>query len=200
MAGNRLWAAKKLLAIHCEIRKCQKCRPSLLRRNQNIPRSGFPASDKYVAMIIGAEPGGSAQGHPRPEEYLSRFAPECGNRNKARLILQDLKDAGIDWSLFFFTNAVKCPATKRQAEKCFAKCREFLDRQIRALSPQFIVVLGTATHYMDLPTANADSIRDSNYLGVPIISVRHPQGATMLYRQRVVRAIRARMKANRIAC
>jgi uracil-DNA glycosylase family 4 len=50
----------------------------------------------------------------------------------------------VDWQRFYFTNAVKCSATKAQDHQCFAACRTFLERQVRALNPRFIVMIGTA--------------------------------------------------------
>ena len=186
--------AAGLAAIHEDVAACHRCVPSPLSPSQNVRRSGFPAKNRYIAMIVGAEPGPRARGHLSPEDYLLRFTPGYRDRNKARLIFEDLEKLRVDRAPFFFTNAVKCSATKAQAHECFAACRTFLDRQVRAINPRFMVVIGTAASYMGVPRAGADSIRSSAYSDIPVISVRHPQGATMFYRRRVVEAIREQLK------
>jgi len=179
---------EELRKLHKEIWECRKC-DYILGLSKIRPRSGFPAEDSYRAMIVGAEPGLIAEGKPSPEEYKQMFCPGAKNANKARLIFKDIDEAGLDWNQFFFTNSVKCPATKSQAKRCFANCSQFLERQIRSVKPKVLIVMGTAAKHLQLPQAGKDKIRQSIFLGIPTFCIRHPQGARTDYRRRVLDGI-----------
>ncbi len=179
---------EKLKAIHREVSNCKRCR-SILRSKRNKPRSGFPPEDYYDAVIIGAEPGARGVDRPSPIEYKDRFDPHARNRNTIRLVFRDLEEEGLDWHRFFYTNSVKCAAKPRDSLECFAKCRSFLEKQVRVLRPQVVVTLGRASNHLGLPKPGLKAPRRCSYLEFPAIAARHPQGAPLNYRKKLARLI-----------
>lgn len=184
---------KELRNIHRRIRSCRKCKDTLVDRV--LPRSGFPPDDGYKAMIVGAEPGPGANCMKTPSKYKKSFMPDTKNTNSVRLIFKDLQNADIDHSMFFYTNAVKCPANPStgQSKKCFIKCEVYLRLQLEAIKPKIIVVFGSAAKYLGLKCANKDSIERDVYLGVPAIIIRHPRGASLAYRKKVTKRIKYKL-------
>jgi uracil-DNA glycosylase family 4 len=179
-----------LRKIHRRIRSCEKCRYVL--DEKVLPRSGFPPDNGYKAIIVGAEPGPGANRMMTPSEYQKCFMPGAKNTNTVRLLFEDLQSAGIDLSIFFYANAVKCPANPNagQSKICFINCEDHLKSQLEAIKPQIIIVIGSAATYLGLKRARKDSIERDTYLGVPAIIIRHPQGASLSYRRKVIKRIK----------
>jgi uracil-DNA glycosylase family 4 len=179
----------KLRKIHRRIRKCKKCEEIL--KGNVLPRSGFPPRDIYEAVIIGAEPGPKAKGMMTPTEYEKHFMPGTRNTNRVRLLFEDIKSAGVDYSKFFYTNAVKCPSlSKAISRKCFQNCETYLKEQLTVIKPKFLVVFGSAANLRCIKRAPKDTIERDKYMGIPTIVIRHPQGASKKYRKRVARYIK----------
>jgi len=112
-----------------EVRVCQDC--DLWRGRTNA----VPGEGRHGArvMLIGEAPG-------RQEDETGRpFMGSAGKRLDAALL-----DAGISRGEVFITNIVKCrPPHNRRPKKIEAdSCKSYLDRQIRALNPSLIVLLG----------------------------------------------------------
>ena len=137
----------ELRKIHHRIRSCEKCRDIL--GEKVLPRSGFPPDNGYKAIIVGAEPGPGANRIKTPLEYKKSFMPGTQNTNRVRLLFEDLRSANIDLSIFFYTNAVKCPANPNagQSKKCFINCQAYLREQLELIKPKIIIVIGSAAKY-----------------------------------------------------
>ena len=118
--------------------------------------------------------------------------PGTQNTNRVRLLFEDLQSAGIDHSIFFYTNAVKCPAKPNsgQAKKCIVNCEGHLKSQLAAIDPKIIIVIGSAAKYLGLKRATKDSIPRDEYLSISAIIIRHPQAASREYRKKVANSIK----------
>jgi len=180
----------ELRKIHRRVRNCKKCRDIL--RKKVLPRSGFPPDNSYKAIIVGAEPGPGANRMKTPSEYKKSFMPGAQNTNRVRLLFEDLQSSNIDHSMFFFTNAVKCPANPNagQPKICFINCEAHLKSQIETINPKIIIVIGSAAKYLRLKRASKNSVERDSYVGVPAIIIRHPQAASREYRKKAIRRIK----------
>lgn len=186
---------KELEKLYREVDGCMRCEDTLGAKGI-LSRFGFPPREKYVAVVVGSEPGQRAFTHGRmtPEDYVKVFSPFAKNTNKAKLFFRDMAEAGLPYESFFFTNAVKCPVSKQAAKTCFARCGAYLEKQISAIHPAFIVLWGTAPGYLRMSEAACGEILSGTLFGVPTITINHPQGATLAYRQQVVGAVRRLFK------
>src|SRR5271155_3559954 len=112
-----------------EIRSCIKC-PLHLSRKNAVPGEG--PSDASV-MIVGEAPG-------RNEDEQGRPFVGAAGRNLDDL----LSEAGVSRGSVFITNTVKCrpPANRRPARSELDTCHPYLRRQIEAIVPKVIVLLG----------------------------------------------------------
>lgn len=185
-----------MIRIHESVRHCRRC-AGILVESRIIPRSGFPPAETYAAMVIGCEPGQSAEGQPTPEEYKERFdwrTPK--NRNTVRLLFKAINNAGVDWNTFFYTNAVKCPAPPADAPRCYANCQTFLQEQIKALNPRIIIAFGRAACRIGVPQVGKGQIDECTFEGRPCIVTTHPQGATCAYLAEVGQYVRSKMLPN----
>jgi uracil-DNA glycosylase family 4 len=178
-----------LKKIHRRIRNCKKCLDILGKKV--LPRSGFPPGYSYKAIIVGAEPGPGANRMMTPSKYKKNFMPGTKNTNRIRLLFEDLQSADIDHSIFFYTNAVKCPTNNTgQSKKCFINCEAHLKSQLEIIKPKIIIVIGSAAKYLGLKIASKESIRRDSYGGFPAIIIRHPQAASLEYRKKVITRIK----------
>lgn len=127
---------------------------------------------------------------------MARFMPGARNKNRIRLLFEDLHNAYVDLSLIFFTNAVKCRAipTMGESKRCFGHCRTHLHDQIRAIEPLFLVIIGAAADLLGVRRAARNKFLTSEYAGTPAIVIRHPQGATLEYRGRFVNQVVERLR------
>lgn len=184
---------ESLEEVHKEVWHCRKC-AGILEEDQILPRSGFPPKGRYQAVVVGAEPGQRAKdvGRPTPEEYKRFFVPGAGNTNKARLIFEHLQAVGADWCKFFYTNSVKCPAKSgSQSRRCWTNCGDYLRRQIEAIQPKIVVVMGKGADNLGLRRAAKGESYGTRVFGRPVIVMTHPQGATREYLRRVAGEIEA---------
>jgi len=115
--------------IASEIIVCVKCRLSKSRRNA-VPGEGSPDSR---IMFIGEGPG-------RTEDLEGK--PFVG---RAGQLLNDLLgEAGLVRDEVFICNVVRCrpPRNRAPRQDEIKACVPYLDRQIRAIQPRWIVTLG----------------------------------------------------------
>jgi uracil-DNA glycosylase family 4 len=180
-----------LEAIHKEVNSCNKCKRVLGQKN--LPRSGFPPSDEYKVIIVGAEPSPSAEGMPQPNEYREGFKPGIKNTNKVRLLFEAINEIDLDWQEFFFTNSVKCPATRSQSRVCFENCSQFLDKQIKAINPKLIIIIGRACYKLNIPHPGKQNIGRNKYLHYKAIAICHPQGSSKAYLKKVAAEIKKQL-------
>ena len=126
--------SEALQILDRKISTCRKCEELAEYRDTNsyktVPGVGLPNAD---VMVIGEAPGKNEaeQGEP--------FVGKAGN-----LLTAILKAAGWTREQVFITNILKCrPPGNRDPEKAEANnCRQFLDMQIQAINPKWILCFG----------------------------------------------------------
>ena len=118
-----------LAEISREIHDCNKCGLSYSRKN-TVPGEG-PANAEI--LFIGEGPGFFENEQGRP------FVGQAG-----KYLEELLHKVGLKREEVFITNVVKCrpPSNRDPQEEELTACRDYLDRQIRALHPRIIITLG----------------------------------------------------------
>lgn len=130
-----------------------------------MPGEGPPEAPLF---LIGEAPG------RREDESGRPFVGIAG-----RVLTNSLREAGLERSKVFITNAVKCrPPDNRspRAEELDA-CRPYLLRQLQLVQPRVIVTLGThALRVLGVPRGKVADQRGKSmdYGGVPVVSTYHP--------------------------
>ncbi len=145
---------------------CPLCKLAQSRKNA-VPGEGRLSAK---LMFIGEAPGKNEDDKGKP------FVGAAG------LILNEaLEKAGIQRSLVFITNVVKCrpPDNRVPEDDERIACRPYLDRQISLIAPQIICILG-ATAYSSILggksiTANRGKIVKKN--GQKYFVTIHPAAA-----------------------
>jgi DNA polymerase len=122
-------AKGELLAVAKDVSACTKC--SLSKgRTMAVPGVG---PDGASIMLLGEAPG-------RMEDRTGRpFVGPAG-----RMLDKALSEAGLRREEVFITSVVKCrPPENREPERDeIDACRRYLERQVDALRPRVIVLLG----------------------------------------------------------
>jgi len=118
-----------LEAINREVLGCRSC-PLWRTRNRAVPGEG-PVSAR--CMLIGESPGADEDRAGRP------FVGRSG-----RYLNGVLKESGLGRESLFITGSVKChpPGNRDPRRGELESCRPYLERQVRAISPEVIVLLG----------------------------------------------------------
>ena len=118
-----------LAEISREIHDCNKCGLSYSRKN-TVPGEG-PANAEM--LFIGEGPGFFENEQGRP------FVGQAG-----KYLEELLHKVGLKREEVFITNVVKCrpPSNRDPQEEELTACRDYLDRQIRAINPRIIITLG----------------------------------------------------------
>ena len=118
-----------LAEISHVIHDCSKCGLSYSRKN-TVPGEG-PANAEI--LLIGEAPGFFENEQGRP------FVGQAG-----KYLEELLHKVGLKREEVFITNVVKCrpPSNRDPQEEELTACRDFLDRQIRAINPHIIITLG----------------------------------------------------------
>jgi DNA polymerase len=116
-------------AIAREIRLCTRCRLSRSRR-QAVPGEG---STRARIILIGEAPG-------REEDATGK--PFVGRAGK--LLTQVLNDASLTREEVFITSVIKCrpPENRRPKKREIRACLPYLRRQLAAINPRVVVLLG----------------------------------------------------------
>jgi uracil-DNA glycosylase len=145
---------------------CPLCKLSQSRKNA-VPGEGRLSAK---LMFIGEAPGKNEDDKGKP------FVGAAG-----RILNEALEKAGIQRSLVFITNVVKCrpPDNRVPEDDERIACRPYLDRQISLIAPQIICILG-ATAYSSILggksiTANRGKIVKKN--GQKYFVTIHPAAA-----------------------
>lgn len=115
--------------IAAEIRACKRCDLHLARSNP-VPGEG-PRDAKVV--FVGEAPGREEDRSGRP------FVGRAGG-----LLSNALRKAGLEREDVFITNVVKCrpPGNRNPRKKEIRACLPYLERQIDAIDPRIICLLG----------------------------------------------------------
>ena len=122
---------ESLADISNEIVKCTIC-DLCLKRNKAVPGEG---NEKADIVVIGETPGKNEDLQGRPFIGMS-----------GKFLSRSLESIGIDRSMVFITNAVKCrpPNNRKPTTEEIKACRPYLVRQLSVLQPKLILALGTS--------------------------------------------------------
>jgi uracil-DNA glycosylase family 4 len=152
-----------LAEISREIHDCTKCGLSYTRKN-TVPGEG-PANAEI--LFIGEGPGFFENEQGRP------FVGQAG-----KYLEELLHKVGLKREEVFITNVVKCrpPGNRDPQEEELTACRDYLDRQIRALQPRLIITLGRHSMALYFTDAKISMIHGNAVWikGQMIVAMYHP--------------------------
>jgi DNA polymerase len=161
-------SSKSSLEILQEIRRdigdCTRCKLSGTRTHI-VYSHGSPTAD---VVFVGEAPG--------EDEDLSAV-PFVG---KAGQLLTKMIDAmGLTRDEVYICNILKCrpPENRKPEPDEVDSCRPFVERQIRAIQPKVIVVLGATAAQSLLRTSNGINAMRSKWHeweGIPVMPTFHP--------------------------
>jgi len=181
-------------AIETEVRNCRRCELWRGRRNA-VPGEG---SLDATIMFVGEAPGYWEDVKGRP------FVGAAG-----KLLDQLLSEIGLSRAEVCITNILKCrpPGNRDPLPREIETCTPYLDRQIKAIKPKFIMTLGRhSTSYVlsraGFETGGITELHgrvyeaDLNGLRAFIIPTFHPAAA--LYNKRYEDDIRKDLQSLRL--
>jgi DNA polymerase len=150
--------------IRAELGDCTRC--GLCRNRTNLVFGvGDPEAD---LMVIGEGPG--EQEDLRGEPFVGP-AGQMLDRMLENVI-------GLPRSQVYIANVVKCrPPDNRNPEPAeAATCKPFLFRQILAIQPRVVLVLGSVAlkHVLDLEGIVRNRGRERAWRGIPVVPTFHP--------------------------
>lgn len=163
--GGALAVVDTLEAIRTEVAACTACAELACTRKQTVFGVGNPHAR---LCFLGEAPGADedAQGEPfvgRAGQLLTKIIEACTLKREEVYIL----------------NVLKCrpPGNRNPLPNEVANCREFLDRQLALIKPEFICCLGTIAAHTLLETDTPISrLRGKfvDYKGIPVMCTYHP--------------------------
>ncbi|MFL6370557.1 MAG: uracil-DNA glycosylase family protein, partial [Nitrososphaeraceae archaeon] len=135
--------------IASEVIGCPLCKLSRTRKNA-VPGQGQVSAK---IMFIGEAPGKNEDLKGKP------FVGAAG-----RILDQAMEKAGIDRSMVFITNVVKCrpPSNRIPDQDERIACRPYLQRQISLISPKIICILGNTAYSSILGVKSITASRGKN--------------------------------------
>lgn len=156
--------ANEIERIAHEVNSCQRC-PLGAKRLNPVPGEG---NTQAKLMFIGEGPGADEDASGRP------FVGRAGQLLDKMINAMQFKREEV-----FITNIVKCrpPGNRTPAPEEAAACSEFLMRQIEAIKPEVIVLLGaSAAKYLLDTMQGITSLRGrwQNFKGIPVMPTYHP--------------------------
>jgi DNA polymerase len=136
----------KLGKINQKIRACKKCPLWKIRENA-VPGEGL-ANAKI--MIIGQAPGATEDKTGRP------FMGPAG-----KFLDKLLKIAKIDRKKTFITSPIKCfpPRNRKPTRREIEACSPYLEKQIEAINPKKIILLGEVAFSVFFPKEKLKDFR-----------------------------------------
>ncbi len=152
----------KLLAER--VSTCPRCPELVSTRRQTV--FGVGPVDPPV-LFIGEAPGADEDRLGEPfvgaaGQLLNRILTACGFRRDE----------------VYICNVIKCrpPGNRTPKPEEAANCREYLDRQLALVRPQFICCLGgtAALHLLGVPSLARLRGRFHDYKGIPVMCTYHP--------------------------
>lgn len=163
--------SQALQILESKVTACSKCEELSCFRQQNgykhVPGVGNPNARLFVL--------GEAPGENEAKQGLP-FVGKAGN-----LLTNILRAAGWEREDVFITNTVKCrpPGNRDPQPEEAANCRKFLDMQIRAIDPPWIVCFGRIASVYLLgkdPETTIGSLRGviHEYNGRNVVCTYHP--------------------------
>jgi len=128
-----------------EVDSCTKC-PLHLSRTRTVPGAG-PSNARV--LLVGEGPGYNEDQRGLP------FVGAAGQNLEALLSRANLTRESV-----FITNVVKCrpPGNRRPAKTEADSCYPYLRRQIEAVSPMVVVLLGDAALKQFFPSSTLGSV------------------------------------------
>ena len=161
---GRTFFAETLEDIHADLGDCRRCKLAQ-ERNHIVFGDG---NSKAKLVFIGEGPGAEEdrKGHP--------FVGAAG-----QLLTRIIEAIKLSRSQVYICNIIKCrPPGNRNPESDEIKtCFPFLERQIAALQPDFIIALGTFAAQTLLGTTTPISRlrgRFHVYKGIKVVPTYHP--------------------------
>jgi uracil-DNA glycosylase family 4 len=159
-------AEQELRSVAGEVAVCAKCRLHASRKNA-VPGEGPVGAP---IMFIGEGPGFHENEQGRP------FVGAAG-----RFLEELLANIGMQREQVFICNVVKCrpPGNRDPQPDEIEACREYLERQIRAVNPKAIVTLGRFSMARYFPDAMISAIHGRARLksGRWVVAMYHPAAA-----------------------
>lgn len=157
-------ASEPLSAVLDDIRDCRRCR-LCGRRSDIVPGAGQPGAR---LMIIGKSPGMEEDAAGEP------FVGPAG-----RLLEKIIEAIRLSRDMVYLCDVVKCrpPEDRNPTSEEIAACIPFLHRQIRAVNPDFICVLGSVAARALLNTREPISLlhgRFQRFGEIPVMPTYHP--------------------------
>jgi len=158
-----LESKQQLDEIARQIRTCTKCGLSYTRKN-SVPGEG-PANAEII--FIGEGPGFYENEQGRP------FVGQAG-----KYLEELLHRVGLRREDVFVTNVVKCrpPGNRDPLDEELAACRDYLERQIKAIQPRIIITLGRHSMARYFTDAKISLIHGKAIIirGQMIVAMYHP--------------------------
>jgi len=157
--------ADSLEQIRREVSACQACSELCTTRTQTV----FGVGNPHARLVFcGEAPGADEdrQGEPfvgRAGQLLTKIIEACTLKREDVYIL----------------NVLKCrpPGNRNPAPHEVANCRDFLDRQLALIRPEYICCLGTIAAQTLLETDTPISRlrgKFQEYRGIPVLCTYHP--------------------------
>ena len=155
---------KEIKCIANEVCNCTKC-PLAKTRLNPVPGEGDPQAK---LMFIGEGPGADEDASGRP------FVGRAGQLLDKMISAMQFKRGEV-----YITNIVKCrpPGNRTPTPEEADACREFVERQIQAIAPEVIVLLGaSAAKYLLDTTQGITTMRGhwKDFKGIPVMPTYHP--------------------------
>ena len=158
-----LESKQQLTEIAQEIQACSKCGLAYTRKNV-VPGEG-PANAEL--LFIGEGPGFYENEQGRP------FVGQDGKFLEELLLKVGLKREDV-----FITNVVKCrpPGNRDPQDEELTACRDYLERQIKAIQPRIIITLGRHSMARYFTDAKISLIHGKMVIikGQMIVAMYHP--------------------------
>lgn len=155
---------QELALLEDEVKKCVKCSDLSRCRIKSVFGEGNPDAK---LMLIG-EGGGQTENE--------RGLPFCG---RSGILLNNILKA-CGWTRqndVYICNIVRCspPNNRRPTEQEISNCRPFLEKQIKLVSPQYILCLGS-TASNALVGKNVTDARGEvfDFMGAKVYITFHP--------------------------
>jgi DNA polymerase len=156
---------EKISLIVEKINQCEKCPELCASRIQTVPGTGNVNAD---IVIIGEAPG-------RTES--ERGIPFCGRSGE--LLTNILAACNIKREEIFITNTCKCrpPNNRTPLPDEVENCRPFLNLQLKAINPRYIICMGScASQNLLGVTTPIGAMRGQwfDYQNIKVMATWHP--------------------------
>ena len=146
-----------------ELAACTKCTLATLGRQHVVPGQGNAASPDF--MFIGEAPGADE------DRQGLAFVGAAG-----QFLTKMIQAMGYTREQVFIANVFKCrpPNNRTPSPQEMEACLPYLKRQIAAISPKCIILLGRTAMSGLFPTQRIRRGTWYEYAGIPVIATFHP--------------------------